>query len=171
MIPIGSRRIIFVTHSMGGLVVKKAYVLGKHDKRYSSIIAQVYGIVFLATPHRGAGYAKILNNILSTCPLGPPPKAYVAELHTSSSFLQDINEQFRVHCEKLELASFFETKKTSFGVTKVLVSQDPEIPSRSKTWLTWVDRRERVRDPRLPSRNLHPFECRPSQHLQVRNPG
>jgi pimeloyl-ACP methyl ester carboxylesterase len=121
-IRIGSRPIIFVAHSMGGLVVKKANILGKYDKQYSELIAKVYGIVFLATPHRGAQYAKILNNILSTCPLGPPPKAYVAELDIQSSSLQDINEQFRVGCENLELASFFETRKTSFGVTKVLVS-------------------------------------------------
>lgn len=120
---IGSKPIIFVAHSMGGLVVKKAHVLGKHDKQYSRLIAQVYGIVFLATPHRGAQYAKILNNILSTCPLGMPPKAYVAELDMHSGSLQDINEQFRVGCENLELASFFETQKTSFGLTKVLVSQ------------------------------------------------
>ncbi|KFY29271.1 hypothetical protein V493_02446 [Pseudogymnoascus sp. VKM F-4281 (FW-2241)] len=118
---IGSKPIIFVAHSMGGLVVKKAYVLGKHDKQYSSLIAQVYGILFLATPHRGAQYAKMLNNILSTAPLGAAPKAYVAELDTQSSSLQDINEQFRICCEELQLASFFETRKTSFGVTKLLI--------------------------------------------------
>jgi hypothetical protein len=163
-IPIGSRPIIFVAHSMGGLVVKKAHVLGKHDKQYSELISQVYGIVFLATPHRGAQYAKILNNILSTCPLGAPPKAYVAELDVHSGSLQDINEQFRVGCENLELASFFETRKTSFGVTKVLVSQALDY---EKSWLICVDRRKRISDPRLSSGNIDTSECGPSQHLQV----
>jgi pimeloyl-ACP methyl ester carboxylesterase len=121
-IPIGSRPMIFVAHSMGGLVVKKAYVLGKHDSSYAGLIAQLHGIIFLATPHRGAQYAKILNNILSTAPLGSTPKAYVAELDVHSSALQDINEQFRINCEELSLASFFETRKTSFGITKILVS-------------------------------------------------
>jgi pimeloyl-ACP methyl ester carboxylesterase len=120
-IPLGSRAIMFVTHSMGGLVVKKAYILGKHDKQYSSIVAQIYGIVFLGTPHRGARYAKTLNNILSTAPLGAPPKAYIAELEANSGSLQDINEQFRTVCENLALASFFETQKTNFGVSKILV--------------------------------------------------
>lgn len=128
-ISIGSKPIIFVAHSMGGLVVKKAYVLGKHDKQYSSLIAQVYGILFLATPHRGAQYAKMLNNILSTSPLGTAPKAYIAELDTQSSSLQDINEQFRICCEELQLASFFETKKTSFGVTKVIVRYGHPFPT------------------------------------------
>lgn len=118
---IGRQAILFVAHSMGGLVVKKAYVLGKHDQEYASIISQVYGIVFLATPHRGAHYAKILNNILSTTPLGTSPKAYVADLDTHSTALQDINEQFRTSCEDLALFSFFETLKTNFGLTKALV--------------------------------------------------
>lgn len=118
---IGHGPIIFVCHSMGGLVVKKAYILGIHDKEYASIISQTYGIVFLATPHRGAQYAKILNNILATAPLGAPPKAYVADLDTRSAALQDINEQFRTVCGTLALASFFETLKTSLGVTKTIV--------------------------------------------------
>jgi len=121
-LPIGAKPLIFIAHSMGGLVVKKAYILGKHDKQYSELIAKVYGIVFLATPHRGAQYAKMLNHILSTMPIRAPPKAYVAELDTHSSSLQDINEQFRTSCADLALASFFETKKTNFYITKILVS-------------------------------------------------
>ena len=106
---------------MGGLVVKKAYILGKHDSKYAAMVDQVYGMVFLATPHRGSQYAKMLNNILSTAPLGAPPKAYVADLETHASALQDINEQFRGSCGDLALVSFFETHKIGFGV-KLLVS-------------------------------------------------
>ena len=120
-VPIGHQPIIFVAHSMGGLVVKKAYVLGKHDDQYAHIISKTYGIMFLATPHRGAHYAKILNNILSTAPFGAPPKAYIDDLDTYSRALQDINEQFRTSCGDLSLVSFFETLKTSFGITKALI--------------------------------------------------
>ncbi|KAL8710362.1 MAG: hypothetical protein Q9225_007304 [Loekoesia sp. 1 TL-2023] len=118
---IGSRPIIFIAHSLGGLVVKKAYIIGKHDDEYSSILSQIYGILFLATPHRGAQYAKMLNNILSSAPIVAPPKAYVADLDTHSAALQDINEQFRTICHELVLVSFFETLKTSFGLTKILI--------------------------------------------------
>lgn len=119
--PIGGRPIIFVAHSMGGLVVKKAYIVGKHDPEFSSIIAQVYSVLFLATPHRGSQYAKTLNKILSTLPMGPPPKAYVASLDAQSEALQDINEQFRTICQDLVLFSFWETSKVSFGLTKAQV--------------------------------------------------
>lgn len=120
-VPVGRQPIIFVAHSMGGLVVKKAYVLGKHDDQYAHIISKTHGIMFLATPHRGAHYAKILNNILATAPLGAPPKAYIEDLETHSRTIQDINEQFRTLCGDLSLVSFFETLKTSFGITKSLV--------------------------------------------------
>ena len=121
-VPIGRHPIIFVAHSMGGLVVvKKAYVLGKHDGQYAHSISKIHGIMFLATPHRGASYAKILNNILATAPIGAPPKSYIEDLDTQSRTLQDINEQFRTLCGELSLISFFETLKTSLGITKSLV--------------------------------------------------
>lgn len=119
-IPIGGRKIIFVAHSMGGLIVKKTYILGKHDSNYADLIDQVYGIIFLGTPHRGSQYAKTLNNILSTAPFGAPPKAYIADLEIHAVALQDINEQFRSQCANLALVSFFETHKISVGL-KVLV--------------------------------------------------
>lgn len=119
--PLGGRRIIFVAHSMGGLVVKKAYILGKHDRMYAYLVDQVYGIMFLATPHRGSQYAKILNKILSIAPLGAPPKVYVADLDAHATALQDINEQFRSSCAGLALISFYETQKIGTGF-KALVS-------------------------------------------------
>ena len=130
--PIGKQSIIFVAHSLGGLVVKKAYILGRSDDNFAEIVSKVHGIIFLATPHRGASYAKILNNILSSAPLGAPPKAYIADLDTHSSALQDINEHFRSVCGELALVSFFETLKTSFGIHKVHVSNlVSEIPLTS----------------------------------------
>jgi pimeloyl-ACP methyl ester carboxylesterase len=120
--PIGTAKIIFVAHSMGGLVVKKAFLLGKQDDQFADIVANVHGVIFLATPHRGAQHATTLNNILASTPLGPPPKAYVNDLGLQSNALQEINEQFRHCCDKLSLVSFFETLKTSFGMTKAIVS-------------------------------------------------
>jgi pimeloyl-ACP methyl ester carboxylesterase len=110
--PIGGRPIIFVCHSMGGLVVKKAFVLGLHDMAFSRILSWVHGIVFLATPHRGSQYVKTLNLILSSIPVVTSRKSCVADLNPKSTALQDINEQFRMACGKLELFSFVETLKT-----------------------------------------------------------
>ena len=117
----GQRPVIFVVHSMGGLVVKKAFVLGKNDNRYSHIVSRTRGIMFLGTPHRGTHYAKTLNSILSSSPIGGPPKAYVDDLDVHSRSIQDINEQFRISCGDLSLVSLYETSKTSFGLKKTIV--------------------------------------------------
>ena len=131
-VPIGRQPITFVSHSMGGLVVKKAYVLGKYDGDYADMISQTHGIVFLATPHRGAQYAKILSNILATAPFFGPSKTYLADLEMHSMTLQDINEQFRTVCGDLSLMSFFETLKTNLigkglFVEKLLVEKDSAV--------------------------------------------
>lgn len=102
-------------------MVKKAYVLGKHDPEFARIISQVYGIIFLGTPHRGAQYAKTLSLILSTAPLIVSAKSYIADLDTQSTALQDVNEQFRTACGALSLVSFFETQKTGLGLAKIYV--------------------------------------------------
>lgn len=120
--PIGSVPIIFVAHSMGGLVVKKAFVLGQHHDKYSIIISQVRAMLFLGTPHQGSSHSRILNTILKSMP-GGSAKGYIAELDVKESSLQDLNEHFSRCSRDLHLVSFFETNMTSIGhLTKVMVS-------------------------------------------------
>lgn len=113
--------ILFVVHSMGGLVAKKAYTLGKHDKRFAALISNVMGIIFLATPHRGSQYAKTLTNILAAAPIQAPPKSYITALQLQSPAIQDINEVFGHQCEGLVLVSFYETHPVKIGFTKLII--------------------------------------------------
>lgn len=120
---IGSAPIIFVAHSMGGLIVKKAFILGQHDEHYRELIRAVSGIVFLSTPHRGSNLAEVLNKILSACIFAFSPKQYISELSINSPTLQEINEQFRNLAPNVSIVSFFETLKTAIGPTQVMVLQ------------------------------------------------
>jgi len=101
---------------MGGLVIKRAYILAKQQTAFSSIANRVQAMLFLATPHRGADYAHLLSKILSILP-GPRP--IVMDLHRNSVATQSINEEFPRICENLQLFSFYETLPTS--VLKSLV--------------------------------------------------
>ena len=60
---IGQRPLIFITHSMGGIVAKQmirsAADQGVH--RYEAIVNKTCGIAFLATPHSGASLASFAN--------------------------------------------------------------------------------------------------------------
>ncbi|TAQ83812.1 hypothetical protein B7494_g7860 [Chlorociboria aeruginascens] len=124
--PIGKYPIVFVMHSMGGLVVKKAYIIGRSDDQYSEITSNIRAMLFLATPHKGSAFAEMLNNILRSTPKFSA-KSYVSELEKSSNLLQDINEQFRTACNNIELVSLYETQKTSMGMgTKKLMVVDKQ---------------------------------------------
>ncbi|KAL8712658.1 MAG: hypothetical protein Q9220_003190 [cf. Caloplaca sp. 1 TL-2023] len=113
--------VIFVVHSMGGLVFKKAYILAQNDEQYQSTVESACAVLFLSTPHRGTNLAELLNRILSVSVFNHSPKQYISELKQNSPALQDINEQFRNIAPKLEIFSFFETQQTAVGPRKMMV--------------------------------------------------
>lgn len=119
--PVGHVPIVFVAHSMGGLVVKKACILGLHDEHYQHIVQSTRGILFLATPHRGSHLSGTLNTLLSASLAGHTPKQYITELSTNSPSIHAINEQWRNLAPKLTIISMFETRPTSIGPVKTQV--------------------------------------------------
>lgn len=112
--------LILVGHSMGGLVSKKAFVLARQDPVYHGFAHRFHGMVFLATPHRGSDSAQQLNNMLrASLPHGSKP--YLGDLERGSGTLQSINDEFRHYSEDLQLRSFYETLKTTIGMSSVLI--------------------------------------------------
>ncbi|KAI1259686.1 hypothetical protein F5Y18DRAFT_432995 [Xylariaceae sp. FL1019] len=125
---IGTKPIVFIAHSMGGLVVKKALIIGKNDDYYSLMLTQVHGIMFLSTPHRGSTYASSLNTLLSLM-VGTSSKNYVSELDSSSTSIEDVGEQFRAICTSWQLVSLYESLPTKFspGVRRMIVGKDSGV--------------------------------------------
>ncbi|KAI0191109.1 WD40 repeat-like protein [Astrocystis sublimbata] len=105
----GNTPIVFVAHSMGGLVIKKAYLLATRNETYKDIASRIHTMYFLATPHRGSNSAAYLNSYLSL-PLPIGAKSFVKELMPNSQTVHDINFDFRYSCAHLKLFSFFESK-------------------------------------------------------------
>ncbi|KAK8197607.1 uncharacterized protein BKA78DRAFT_278390 [Phyllosticta capitalensis] len=116
---VGKVPIVFVVHSMGGLVVKKAYLLGQNDEEYQGIIQSIAGILFLSTPHRGTDLAEILNRILTVSLRSP--KGFVSDLARSSATIEEVNEQFRHIAPRLLIYSFYETLATVIGPKQVMI--------------------------------------------------
>ncbi|KAI1365444.1 hypothetical protein F5Y08DRAFT_338715 [Xylaria arbuscula] len=116
---IRSNPIIFVVHSMGGLVTKKACLLGLQETTYQRVTQAVSAIVFLLTPHRGTHLAKILNKVLSAS--FQSSKNFISDLDKGSSAIEDLNEQFRHLAPKLSIWSFYETLATSIGPRQIMV--------------------------------------------------
>ncbi|KAG8525535.1 uncharacterized protein KY384_009179 [Bacidia gigantensis] len=116
---IATAPIIFVAHSMGGLVAKKAYLLGQNDETYKHIVGSISAMIFLATPHRGTNLAEALNRLLTV--LFQPTRDFIADLNKSSPALEELNEQFRHIAPKLSIWSFYETLATPVGPMKLIV--------------------------------------------------
>ncbi|KAK8138008.1 NACHT and WD domain-containing protein [Apiospora sp. TS-2023a] len=125
----GRAPLIFVVHSLGGLIVKEAYMQGQNDPEYEAIIKAITAICFLATPHRGSTLAQTLNRILDTA-LVTKSKQYVADLMRNSLTLQSLNDQFRHIAPKLDIVSFYETLPTPIGLkatSVMIVERDSSI--------------------------------------------
>ena len=73
--------IVLIGHSMGGLVIKKAYNLARQSATCQSLAKRVHSMYLLATPHRGSDSAKLLSDILQ---FGSISREYVAELKQDS---------------------------------------------------------------------------------------
>lgn len=57
------RPLMFIAHSLGGIVVKQALLQVRLEPRYHTIKDSTLGLIFLGTPHRGsdkATYGKVL---------------------------------------------------------------------------------------------------------------
>src|SRR5450432_3836607 len=76
-------------------------------------------MIFLATPHRGSDLAALLNNILGASLHGQKP--FVSDLKRDSLMISLINDEFRLYSTSLSLMSFYETTKTSLGLSSVLI--------------------------------------------------
>ncbi|KAI0544447.1 hypothetical protein F4679DRAFT_37323 [Xylaria curta] len=128
--------ILFVGHSMGGLVIKKAYILARQLPEYSILADRIRAIFFLATPHQGAGIAQMLSRVLA---LAPGSRPFVNDLSPQSGMLQSINEEFPRYCQDLQLFSFYETQPMYYGVGKGLIVEKHcavmNYPNERRTYL------------------------------------
>ncbi|KAL4935190.1 hypothetical protein BDV06DRAFT_134398 [Aspergillus oleicola] len=117
---IGAMPVIFVVQLLGGLIVKMAYIQGLYDPEYKPIVSAISSIVFLATPHRGSGFAETLNKVLKATMI-KPPRQFVNDLAKNSSTLLKLNEEFWHFAPRVGLASFYETRTRATGTDRVQI--------------------------------------------------
>ncbi|KAL1509484.1 hypothetical protein ABEB36_004209 [Hypothenemus hampei] len=109
---VGKRPIVWVTHSMGGLIVKNILSKAYHnnDPNLKNICLNTRGIVFYSTPHNGSKVANLSNAIS----LVLWPSVEVQELKENSPQLKVIHEEFLKITKELpiKVITFVETKAT-----------------------------------------------------------
>ncbi|ERF72769.1 hypothetical protein EPUS_09197 [Endocarpon pusillum Z07020] len=105
------RPIIFIAHSLGGIIVKRALVEAKLDDKYQSVREATFGLIFFATPHRGSDHAKlgdIAAKVARTI-LRSPVNTYMDSLKKNSLFSKNLQGEFRHQYEDYSILSFYET--------------------------------------------------------------
>ena len=107
---VGSRPVIFVGHSMGGLIIKKMLLLAQAsaNQTFQSLAENTKGVVFYSTPHEGSEIAK-MNTVMKYIIF---PSVEVQELEINNPALSSLNECFKQFVAK------FKTRVISFGETQ-----------------------------------------------------
>ncbi|KAL8217687.1 hypothetical protein R6Q57_021060 [Mikania cordata] len=106
---IGDRPVVFVTHSMGGLVVKQMLHQARTENK-DNIVDNTIGVVFYSCPHFGSKLADLpwrMGFVLRPAPT-------IGELRSGSPRLMKLNDFIRrLHNRgSLDVISFCETKVT-----------------------------------------------------------
>ncbi|KAL1597940.1 hypothetical protein SLS60_008428 [Paraconiothyrium brasiliense] len=156
------RKIVFVVHSLGGLVTQRALIMSRESRHphLQVIEACTVGICFLGTPHHGSDLAKwgsILTRIANIAK--PANLAPVELLKQGSEMLRDVQEGFHNLLEKrkdeeakIEIVCFYETlplgrflvvpkEKSQLAIEQCYRVEEafPEI------WVFWVHAATRAR--------------------------
>ncbi|KAG8526971.1 uncharacterized protein KY384_008400 [Bacidia gigantensis] len=138
-LPRQRRPIIFVAHSMGGIICKKALILALNDPYYRPILEDCAAVLFFGTPHRGSelsgigGIAADIFNLAlfvsgSGMMTGRAREDLIRSLNPRSRELLEINRDFRQVADKFRILSFYETEETT-PLGKLVVNQTSAILS------------------------------------------
>jgi WD40 repeat protein len=130
----GSIPLIFVAHSLGGLIVKKAYVLAKSDNHavHWGIANATVAFVFFSTPHRPSLDSTVIADILS---------AFLTEGHHASDEgsiqrvmprLREINRSFEDLTPQMHMLSFFEQTPLPGAITDGSLMLSPNLTTFSR---------------------------------------
>jgi len=121
------RPIIFLCHSLGGIIVKRAliYSEGRKSKKTEhihSIFVSTYGLLFFGTPHHGSNKANLATFVQRVVDVLPSrvvdtDSQLLESLKEGSETLQDITDNFQPKMKRFHVFFFWEQGKSNLGVT------------------------------------------------------
>ncbi|KAH7029114.1 uncharacterized protein B0I36DRAFT_363701 [Microdochium trichocladiopsis] len=135
--------IIWVCHSLGGILTKRALLYSNDLKsaqheEYRSLYVSTYGMVFLGTPHSGSDVAAWGTIIQAMSDAVVPKSIFHSEpvllktLKRDNETLQNINNHFLDIYQRFKIIMAHESHMTDLKATKMLIvdpiSAGPQLP-------------------------------------------
>ena len=114
--------IVFVGHSLGGLLVQEILTTSQGHPRYAGLVERTTGAIFLATPVGGSDFANVLTRLLDhvpgfnrTCPLvrnlaSIVSNAYLQRLDADWRRFIQLEQHVKGHRQRLRSICLYETK-------------------------------------------------------------
>ncbi|KAF2787873.1 ribonuclease-like protein p/mrp subunit [Melanomma pulvis-pyrius CBS 109.77] len=129
------RPIIFICHSLGGIIVKRALIYSasrtsKLVQHLYSIFVSTYGILFLGTPHNGSNKASLASvgrrmiDALTPSKVMDTDGQLVDALLEGSEVLQNITDMFVPLMKNFRVYFFWEQEKTDLGASLAYIVEE-----------------------------------------------
>lgn len=131
---VGQRPVIFIAHSLGGLVCEEALNLSSKRQGLEALLSNTLGIIFMGTPHGGSHLAswgstvaKYVNIFRGT------NRQILGNLQPGSSDLQRTEEDFQHMLlredMKLKIYCFYEALKMNDTIGKIVERESAILPA------------------------------------------
>jgi tetratricopeptide (TPR) repeat protein len=134
-----SAPIVFICHSLGGLVVKQALLDAdeqtKAGKRHREFLENVRGVAFLATPHTGSDLATLLKAIGFVARTSP-----VAEdLSRNNGHIRKLRQRYQTWAHEFGMRHLVFIEKWKIRDLAMVVEEDSADPVFPNAWATPID--------------------------------
>ncbi|KAF4240075.1 hypothetical protein CNMCM8980_005445 [Aspergillus fumigatiaffinis] len=130
------RPLLFLGHSLGGLLIKQALINAHNNKRYTPIKDATVGVAFFATPHFGGDPTAVrMGNVVAKVAISLGFKAgdnILETLKSGSIFTGIMKEHWRHQLPNYDLRSFWGTLDTHASTYETpLIHYLQVVPSES----------------------------------------
>jgi len=127
---IGKRPLVFVCHSLGGLIAKEMFraCCEAQDEDWQALANQLKQVVFFATPHLGAPLAAVFKTCFSGI-----SSSFLDTLSDESGYLSSLNVSFRDLAVKHDLSTVAYYEKYKTKNVALVVSRESADPGCTKT--------------------------------------
>ncbi|KAK1712736.1 hypothetical protein BDP67DRAFT_516742 [Colletotrichum lupini] len=110
-----SHPIVFIGHSLGGLVIKETIVRMKEEihEAHASILDSISGFIFFGVPHQGLAIESLVPLVKNQ-----PNRSLLESLNRNSALLQRLDKEFNnvISARRPSIVSFYETEKSPTAV-------------------------------------------------------